>query len=201
MSRLTIQFPPESDPGENSRKSRGERLARIRGAEPQAAFASKIGAHKNTYGHWERGRTDIAADAIAALVELGWNANWLLTGEGPERLDAYPSARGEPVRLREDRHETRAAPSSQQEVALNMDALFFAIAAVLAEESQSGTRLPLGEHVARVAHAYRMHAYSEANQVSLQAGHDYATRAAAADSAASTFYATALTGSKPPESD
>ncbi|HRO88347.1 MAG TPA: hypothetical protein PLH21_10035 [Chiayiivirga sp.] len=176
MSRLTIQFPPESDPGENSRKSRGERLARIRGAEPQAAFASKIGAHKNTYGHWERGRTDIAADAIAALVELGWNANWLLTGEGPERLDAYELARSEPMRL-QDGPETRATPASERSVPLDMDALFFAISGVLAEEAKAGAPLPLATYIAEVAHAYRAHAYSTAFHESLHAAFRYADAA------------------------
>lgn len=68
------------------------RLVHVRGNEAQASFASKIGAHKNTYGHWERGRTDVSAEALAALVGLGWNANWILTGEGPERLDGLQPA-------------------------------------------------------------------------------------------------------------
>lgn len=82
------RFPPKSDAGGNFAIACGQRLIHVRGQESQSDFASKIGAHKNTYGSWERGRTDIAAASLAALVGLGWNANWLLTGQGPERLDA-----------------------------------------------------------------------------------------------------------------
>lgn len=88
MNTAEKQFPPEDSLGGNSPEARGKRLVYVRGNEAQASFASKIGAHKNTYGHWERGRTDVSAEALAALVEQGWNANWLLTGQGPERLDA-----------------------------------------------------------------------------------------------------------------
>lgn len=163
-------------------------------------MATRMGVYKNTYARYERGEREPSASELVCLCKEGWNVNWLLTGEGPERLDAYAIAERDGVTRCREPTETRAASASQRDVPLNMDALFFAVAAALAEESQSGTRLPLSEHVARVAHAYRMHAYSEANQVSLQAGHDYASRAAAADSTAPTFYATALTGSKPPES-
>lgn len=93
----TTEFPPTDVSGGNSAEARGERLVRIRGNEAQASFASKIGAHKNTYGHWERGRTDVSAAALAELVVLGWNANWLLTGEGPERLDDLQSKGSQPA--------------------------------------------------------------------------------------------------------
>lgn len=204
MSTTRSKFPPNPDAGGNPPPVQtwleyGARLTFVRGDMSQAKFAAKIGVHKNTLGNYERGEREVSASALRSMVYLGWNANWLLTGEEPKRLDDYGTPHTTAMQVREPA-KTRVAPASQQEVALNMDALFFAIAAVLAEESQSGTRLPLSEHVARVAHAYRMHAYSEANQVSLQAGHDYASRAAAADSTAPTFYATALTGSKPPES-
>lgn len=92
MRTAKKQFPPSDLVGENSAEARGRRLIHIRGNESQASFASKIGAHKNTYGHWERGRTDVSAEALEALVRLGWNANWLLTGEGPERLEALEPA-------------------------------------------------------------------------------------------------------------
>lgn len=54
----------------------------------QAVFAPKIGVHKNTLGNYERGEREISATALRSLVHMGWNANWLLTGEGPERLEA-----------------------------------------------------------------------------------------------------------------
>lgn len=66
----------------------GQRLAYIRGRESQAAFAARLGIHKNTLGNYERGDREIGATALLALVRLGWNANWVLTGDGECRLDA-----------------------------------------------------------------------------------------------------------------
>lgn len=62
----------------------GERLARIRGPRSQAEFAQEAGIHKNTLGTYERAEREIGALPLIRLVRLGWNANWLLTGEGPE---------------------------------------------------------------------------------------------------------------------
>lgn len=70
----------------------GERLTRIRGQKSQADFAPLVGIHKNTIGTYERGEREIGAEALARLIALGWNANWLLTGEGPERLEALSGA-------------------------------------------------------------------------------------------------------------
>lgn len=67
----------------------GSRLATIRGRESQAAFAARLGVHKNTLGKYERGEREIGAEALLALVRMGWNANWVLTGEGQPRL--YPA--------------------------------------------------------------------------------------------------------------
>lgn len=73
----------------------GERLARVRGHASQAEFAPVMGVHKNTVGTYERGEREIGAEALEALVREGWNANWLLTGEGPERqTDAQPAPDG-----------------------------------------------------------------------------------------------------------
>lgn len=51
-------------------------------------MASRMGVYKNTYSRWERGEREPSASDVACLVRDGWNANWLLTGQGPERLDA-----------------------------------------------------------------------------------------------------------------
>lgn len=51
-----------------------------------------MGVYKNTYSRWERGEREPSASDVALLVREGWNANWLLTGEGPERLDALKPA-------------------------------------------------------------------------------------------------------------
>lgn len=66
----------------------GDRLTRIRGQTTQAVFAPEVGLHKNTLGTYERGEREIGALSLAAYVAKGWNANWMLTGEGPERLEA-----------------------------------------------------------------------------------------------------------------
>lgn len=72
----------------------GSRLVQIRGEASQAAFAPKMGVHKNTLGHYERGTREVGADALRSLVYLGWNANWVLTGEGPETLDRVGDLHG-----------------------------------------------------------------------------------------------------------
>lgn len=51
-----------------------------------------MGVYKNTYSRWERGEREPSASDIGALVLAGWNANWILTGAGPERLDALQPA-------------------------------------------------------------------------------------------------------------
>lgn len=66
----------------------GERVALVRGSQSQSRFAELVALHKNTLGNYERGEREMGVTALARLVALGWNANWLLTGEGPERLGA-----------------------------------------------------------------------------------------------------------------
>lgn len=89
-------FAPSASPGANAPPVQswlqyGSRLINVRGEKSQAAFAPKLGVHKNTLGHYERGTRELGADALRSLVFLGWNANWLLTGEGPERLNDLDS--------------------------------------------------------------------------------------------------------------
>jgi len=73
----------------------GVRLAHIRGDHAQSLMANLLGVHKNTYARWERGEREIGADGLRRLVDMGWNANWLLTGIGPERGDAPAGAGAE----------------------------------------------------------------------------------------------------------
>jgi len=70
----------------------GSRLQHIRGARSQEAMAKELAVHKNTYSRWERDEREPGTTELALLVEAGWNVNWLLTGEGPERLDVLQSA-------------------------------------------------------------------------------------------------------------
>lgn len=74
----------------------GERLTRIRGLRSQADFAQEAGIHKNTLGTYERAEREMGALPLIRLVRLGWNANWILTGEGPETRAA---AESQPVGL------------------------------------------------------------------------------------------------------
>lgn len=92
MTTAKKQFPPSPATGVNPESRQtwlqyGSRLVEIRGDQSQAVFGPKIGVHKNTLGHYERGTREVGADALRSLVYLGWNANWVLTGEGPERLE------------------------------------------------------------------------------------------------------------------
>ena len=91
MTARKNEFPPAQPTGGNSPPVQtwlqyGSRLVHIRGEVSQAVFGPKIGVHKNTLGHYERGTREVGADALRSLVYLGWNANWILTGEGPEQL-------------------------------------------------------------------------------------------------------------------
>ncbi|QDY50196.1 helix-turn-helix domain-containing protein [Stenotrophomonas maltophilia] len=66
----------------------GARLVSVRAQMTQADMAYALGVSKTTYSRWERGVREIGADGLGALVRGGWNANWLLTGLGDERLDS-----------------------------------------------------------------------------------------------------------------
>lgn len=71
----------------------GQRFAHIRGSATQMQFGERIGIHKNTVGTYERGEREIGALALARIAEMGWNANWLLTGEGQERPSGVAETR------------------------------------------------------------------------------------------------------------
>lgn len=71
----------------------GARLLQVRDALglSQPAFAARLGVAPKTYARWERGIREISVHGLQTVVELGWNANWLMTGEGAERLEALES--------------------------------------------------------------------------------------------------------------
>lgn len=75
----------------------GTRITSIRGSVLQPDMARRLGVSKTTYSRWERGVREIGADGLKRLVELGWNPMWLLTGEGPERLEALQDKGSEVV--------------------------------------------------------------------------------------------------------
>ena len=73
----------------------GDRLAYIRGGWSQATFAGILNVHKNTVGNYERGDRTPDADFLKKLIDAGYNANWVITGEGPMLLqDLAPPDEG-----------------------------------------------------------------------------------------------------------
>jgi len=60
----------------------GERLALIRGDRSQASFAAEIGIHKNSLGNYERGNRTPDSTVLEKLMQAGYNANWVISGEG-----------------------------------------------------------------------------------------------------------------------
>lgn len=76
----------------------GDRLKHIRSSSrSQPEMATLLGVSGRTYGHWERGERTPDAHALIVLALDGWNANWLLTGEGPERLEALKKGTSAPA--------------------------------------------------------------------------------------------------------
>lgn len=72
----------QQDTQNDSALAIGQRLAEIRNGKSQGAFAEELGIHKNSLGHYERGNRVPDAAVLLKLVEMGFNANWVLTGEG-----------------------------------------------------------------------------------------------------------------------
>lgn len=72
----------------------GRRLVSIRGSRTQPEMAALLGVAKTTYGRLERGVRELGADVLTRLQGEGWNANWVLTGAGPERIGGAESLVG-----------------------------------------------------------------------------------------------------------
>lgn len=67
----------------------GERVAEIRGDLSQAAFAARLGVHKNTVSATERGITVPGGEFLQALYrEFGISPTWVLTGQEPRYVRA-----------------------------------------------------------------------------------------------------------------
>lgn len=80
----------------------GRRLATIRGETPQQQMSRVLAVSTSTYGRLERGAREMGADVLVRLAGLGWNPRWILTGEGPRRLDAAGSEASESAPTRVD---------------------------------------------------------------------------------------------------
>jgi transcriptional regulator with XRE-family HTH domain len=69
----------------------GERVAQIRAMLNlnQEDMAARIGASFSSYRAYEAGQRLMRGDHLFRLVELGFNANWLLAGIGPMRVESH----------------------------------------------------------------------------------------------------------------
>ncbi len=78
----------------------GARLAESRGPLSQKAHAEALGVALRSYQGYERGEAEPSLQVLRGLVAQGWSAHWLLTGEGPERLNSEVGhAASQPVGL------------------------------------------------------------------------------------------------------
>lgn len=112
----------------------GRRLVSIRGSRTQPEMAALLGVAKTTLGRFERGVRELGADVLAKLQGQGWNANWVLTGAGPRRLDVPESLDG---------------PTSHTVSGENLS-----IAVELADEALKGLWLPRNRYYDLVALIY-----------------------------------------------
>lgn len=121
------------------RNDLGARLRQIRAHRTQQEMAHVLGVAHRTYANYEREERVPDAEVIARLIAEGWDANWLLTGEGPERL--APGVR-----------EPRAhyGPLSQP-----VSPEHLSIALELADEALQGLWLPRAQYAELVALIYQ----------------------------------------------
>lgn len=75
-----------------------ERLKKIRGDKSQKEMAALLGINYRTYENYEKGLNDPSWSACEAIAKLGFNANWLLTGEGEMRRGAVEYPLGETLK-------------------------------------------------------------------------------------------------------
>jgi transcriptional regulator with XRE-family HTH domain len=114
----------------------GGRLTLIRGGKSQSAFAREIGVHKNTLGNYERGDRTPDGGFLTRLVLAGFNANWVLTGDGPMLLADLEASGGRQfdrrlmatviaaVRIGLERANREMAPEDEAELVLAFYDLF-----------------------------------------------------------------------------
>lgn len=120
-------------------KAIGERLTHIRGRESQAGFAPLVGIHKNTLGTYERGEREPGALALSGYAGLGWNINWVLTGDGPQRVEALEK---QGIASDETADKTPSQPPRLESLTLAIQ---------LAEEALDGGRLEPADYAQLVS--------------------------------------------------
>lgn len=72
----------------------GQRMTHIRASTSQRLFAEALGVPLRTYQNYEQDKREPDLRTLAGLHSRGWNLNWVLTGEGPERLKTLSSDGG-----------------------------------------------------------------------------------------------------------
>ncbi len=72
-------------------------MARQHLGQSQQGMGQLLGISKNSWQLYESGNQNPGSQIIAALVERGINANWLLAGEGPMLISELYDQAGSPV--------------------------------------------------------------------------------------------------------
>lgn len=120
----------------------GERLKaeRERLGLTQEAFAAAAGAKRRTLVDWEKGVSSPTSVQLSALVEIGVDATYILTGESTQ-VTAARAVQNFGPRLRELRGKQHEAPYAEQ-LGTTPEEL---------AELESGARLPTPEMAMRLA--------------------------------------------------
>ncbi|WP_345778742.1 helix-turn-helix transcriptional regulator [Xanthomonas nasturtii] len=121
------------------RNDLGARLRQVRASRNQQDMAELMGIAKRTYASYERNERVPDALMLKPLLDEGWNANWLISGNGSERLEAL-NDRGFAT------DETADTPLSQPP---RFESLTLAIQ--LAEEALDGGRLEPADYAQLVS--------------------------------------------------
>ena len=87
-ARVNIEWLATGRGPKNKESSLAERLKKARNllGLSQERLAKKLGISRPAWQGYELGRNEPGSGVIKELVNLGFNANWILTGEGEMRL-------------------------------------------------------------------------------------------------------------------
>lgn len=127
------------------KKSLGDRLRELRGAESQTAFCLKIQQKQGTYSAWERDEKDPSSSAIALICKAtGVSADWLLglPGASAPAVPSVPSVPSVPPDAASAHPEAywRALAASQQETIAGLTRLLAAAQKPTAPAARTGGR-------------------------------------------------------------
>ena len=124
------------------KKSLGDRLRELRGAESQTAFCLKIQQKQGTYSAWERDEKDPSSSAIALICKAtGVSADWLL-GLPTASSPSIPSAQVVPPDAASSSGEAywRDLAASQQETIAGLTRLLAAASKPTVPAARTGGR-------------------------------------------------------------